>query len=381
MVLALAAFALKVSAQFSRVWAFSWFLSAGLLTIGLRLQAAYALRRLARAGRIGRTIAVYGAGLQGARLIGRIDALNEPWNRIAGVFDDRLQRTGPVVGPYPMLGNLQSLVAWSRANLPDEILIALPWAAEERIHSILRTLAVLPANVRLSPEFVCSEFLNGRTSYQFGVPMLSAFEKPLTGWGAVWKRAFDLAASAVLLVTLSPLLLLVAVLIKLESEGPVLFKQRRYGFNNELIGVLKFRTMSATATDPLGDRLTERKDPRITQVGVVLRRFSIDELPQLLNVLLGEMSVVGPRPHAIRTTAGGRQCDEVVGQYAIRHKVKPGITGWAQVNGWRGTMEDEEQLIRRVEHDLHYINNWSPMLDLKIIVRTAWVVATGRNSY
>jgi lipopolysaccharide/colanic/teichoic acid biosynthesis glycosyltransferase len=139
--------------------------------------------------------------------------------------------------------------------------------------------------------------------------------------------------------------------------------------------------MRQHAADKLGTRLTERDDPRVTRVGRVLRRLSIDELPQLLNVFKGEMSLVGPRPHAVRTTAGGRQCDEVVDQYAIRHKVKPGITGWAQVNGLRGTMETEEHLVKRLEHDLHYINNWTPLLDLKILAITAWVVLSGRNSY
>jgi lipopolysaccharide/colanic/teichoic acid biosynthesis glycosyltransferase len=161
----------------------------------------------------------------------------------------------------------------------------------------------------------------------------------------------------------------------------VLFRQRRYGFNYELIEVFKFRTMRQSEADPLGDRLTERHDPRVTRVGAILRRTSLDELPQLINVLRGQMSVIGPRPHAVRTTAGGRLCEEVVDHYAVRHKVKPGMTGWAQVNGWRGTMYDEEHLRERVAHDLYYIRNWSPWLDLQILARTAWTVLVGRNSY
>jgi Undecaprenyl-phosphate glucose phosphotransferase len=311
----------------------------------------------------------------------RIERLAEPWNRIIGVFDDRLARTGQSVGGYPVLGNLADLVEWGRRDRPDEIIVALPWGAEERLVTVLQALAVLPSNVRLCSEFQRMDLIHGRANNQFGVPMLSAFEKPVDGWGRIYKRIFDVFLAFVATVVSLPLMALIAVAIRLESPGPILFRQKRYGFNNALIEVYKFRTMHAVSSDALGERLTERNDPRVTRVGALLRRLSLDELPQLLNVLSGQMSVVGPRPHAIRTTAGGRQCDEVLDQYAIRHKVKPGITGWAQVCGWRGTMEDEDHLIQRVEHDLFYINNWSPLLDIRILFRTVWVVITGRNSF
>jgi Undecaprenyl-phosphate glucose phosphotransferase len=381
MLLIATAFALKIAHHFSRLWSFSALLTSTVLVVTGRVLLAFALRRLAAAGRIGRRIVVYGANEQARRLVARIDSLNEPWNHIAGVFDDRATRREGAVGGYPVLGNLGDLIAWARQHQSDEILIALPWGAEERLLRIMRTLAVLPANVRLCPEFFHEELIHGRTSYQYGMPMLSTFEKPIAGWGSIWKRVFDLLIAVIVLLPAMPLLLLIAVWIRLESPGPVLFRQKRYGFNHELVEVFKFRTMHQTESDPMGDRLTERHDPRVTRLGAILRRLSLDELPQLINVLRGEMSVIGPRPHAIRTTAGGKLCEDVIDHYAVRHKVKPGMTGWAQVNGWRGTMYDEQHLRERVAHDLYYIRHWSPMLDVRILMLTVWTVLVGRNSY
>lgn len=381
MALVVLGFAMKVLVGFSRAWALSWLISTVVLLLGFRFLVAASMRRLAEAGRIGRRIVVYGAGPQAEKLIQRIHALNEPWNRIVGVFDDRRTRIQQIVGGYPVVGNLTDLLNQGHRERPDEVLIALPWGAEDRIFQILRRLAVLPANVRLSPEFQSMDRIHGRTNSQFGLPMLSAFEKPVEGWGHIWKRLFDFGLAGMVAICAAPLMLMIALLIRLESPGPVLFRQPRFGFNNKLIEVYKFRTMRSDAADTLGQHLTERGDVRVTRVGAFLRRSSIDELPQLLNVLRGEMSLVGPRPHAIRTTAGGKQCDEVVDQYAVRHKVKPGITGWAQVNGWRGTMETEDHLVKRLEHDLYYINNWSPLFDLKILIMTIWSVLHGRNSF
>jgi Undecaprenyl-phosphate glucose phosphotransferase len=374
-------FALKVLVDFSRAWALMWLLTSIGLVLGFRFLVSTSMRRLAKAGRIGRRIMVYGAGPQGEKLVRRIDALDEPWNRIVGVFDDRDTRIQDTVAGYPVIGNLSDLLNRGHRERPDEVLVALPWGAEDRILQVLRRLAVLPANVRLAPEFQSMDQIQGRTNSQFGLPMLNAFEKPVDGWGRIWKRLFDFGLATMVVIIAGPLMLLIALVIRLESPGPVLFRQPRFGFNNKLIEVYKFRTMRTQSSDTLGEQLTERGDVRVTRVGAFLRRSSLDELPQLLNVLRSEMSLVGPRPHAIRTTAGGRQCDEVVDQYAVRHKVKPGITGWAQVNGWRGTMETEEHLVKRLEHDLYYINNWSPLLDIRILAMTVWSVLNGRNSY
>jgi exopolysaccharide biosynthesis polyprenyl glycosylphosphotransferase len=176
-------------------------------------------------------------------------------------------------------------------------------------------------------------------------------------------------------------MLAIALAIKLDSPGPVFFRQKRYGFNNQLIEVLKFRTMYHSARDEKAERLTSRNDPRVTRLGAFLRRTSLDELPQFLNVLRGDMSIVGPRPHALAAKAGGLLYQEAVREYAARHRVKPGITGWAQINGWRGETETLEQIKKRVEHDLAYIENWSLLLDLKIIFRTVFTGFTGQRAY
>jgi polysaccharide biosynthesis protein PslA len=366
-------------------FSFSWGLMSIAVTVGAlvfcRALVASFVRSLARTGRLGRRILIYGATDQARRLIERIERLEEPWNHIIGVFDDRISRVERTLGRYPVMGDLEDLIAWGRENRLDEVLVALPWSAEARLLEITRLLGVLPANVRLCPELLHDELLHGRASHHFGLPMWNAFEKPLTGWDAIGKRAFDMAFSGVVLLAAMPLFLLLALAIKLESRGPVLFKQKRYGFNDEVIDVYKFRSMRQELADPDARQLTKRDDPRVTRIGKFIRRTSLDELPQLINVMRGEMSVVGPRPHALRTTAGGRMCEEVVDRYSRRHRVRPGLTGWAQVNGYRGTMQDEEHLRKRIEHDLYYINNWSPWLDLKILALTLVCVINGRNSY
>jgi len=235
--------------------------------------------------------------------------------------------------------------------------------------------------VRLGPGPVPTAYPASRLSLQYGLPMLSVMEKPLAGGDAMLKALFDKVVGSLLLVVLAPFLVLTAAAIKLDTPGPVFFVQQRYGFNNQRIGVWKFRTMHVAQQDDHADQLTTSNDPRVTRVGALLRRFSIDELPQLFNVLLGEMSLVGPRPHALHAKAAGKLYEHAVARYAARHKVKPGITGWAQVNGWRGETDTEEKILKRVEHDLHYIENWSLLFDIKILGLTPLVVLSGRNSY
>lgn len=374
-------FILKISAEYSRLWAFSWLAVGMVAVVANRFAVAYLVRRWAARGHIRRRIVIYGGERQGERLIRHIEKLDEPWNQIVGVFDDRQSRIGEAVCGYPVLGRLDDLVGWCRHNPADEILLALPWSADLRLLEITRELAALPVNIRLSPEMAGARLAQQRTSHQFGIPMLNLMEKPMSGWGAVIKRILDLVLGSIFTLLCLPLLLMAALAIKLESTGPVFFRQQRYGFNHQLIEVFKFRTMYVDRQDTHAEQLTQRNDPRVTRVGAWLRRFSIDELPQLLNVLRGDMSVVGPRPHALRAKAAGKLYEDVVDEYAVRHKVKPGITGWAQVNGWRGSTDREEDIIGRVEHDLYYIDNWSVLFDLNIILRTTWVVLQGENSF
>ena len=381
LVLMISAFALKLSDKYSRVWAFAWlFASAFLLPAG-RHAVALVVRRWAARGHLSRNILVYGGGERTDKLIEHIQRQSEPWNRVVGVFDDRLARIGNTVAGVPVLGNLGDLIRYGQTHRSDDILVTLPWGAQERIMGIVRQLTALPVNVRLTPEFAVVDLHQRRISHQFGLPMLNVLEKPISGWGVLTKWLLDLTLGAFFVVLGAPLMALIALCIKLDSPGPVLFRQYRYGFNQQLIGVFKFRTMHANMTDHDADRLTQRQDPRVTRVGAILRRFGLDELPQLFNVLAGQMSIVGPRPHATQAKAGGKLYQDVVDQYAVRHKVRPGITGWAQIHGWRGNTDTEEALVRRVEHDLYYIDNWSVLLDLRIVLRTFWVVIEGENGY
>jgi Undecaprenyl-phosphate glucose phosphotransferase len=374
-------FALKVSADFSRVWSFAWIATSIAVLWGSRFAVRAIVRKAAAAGKLSRNIVIYGGDMRGEKLIEHIQGLNEPWNRIVGVFDDRINRLASHVAGYPIMGNLADLLEYGRKNRSDEILIALPWNSQQRILEIVRILTALPSNVRLSSEFLGRDMLHQSVSYRFGVPMLNILEKPVTGWGGLSKHVLDYTLGTLFVLAAAPIMLIAAICIKLESKGPVFFKQKRYGFNNQLIEVYKFRTMYTDMTDADAVQLTTRDDPRVTRVGAFLRKTSLDELPQLLNVLKGEMSVVGPRPHAMQAKAAGRLYEDVVAGYAIRHKVKPGITGWAQVSGWRGNTDTERDIEGRLEHDFYYIENWSVMFDLYIILRTAKVVIYDDNAY
>jgi exopolysaccharide biosynthesis polyprenyl glycosylphosphotransferase len=219
-------------------------------------------------------------------------------------------------------------------------------------------------------------------SYIGSVPVLDLFDKPIADWDLVLKWIFDKVCGWLLLILLSPLMLLTALAIKLDSKGPVLFRQRRFGFNNELVEVLKFRSMYVDQSDQGAAKLVTQDDPRVTRVGRFIRKTSIDELPQLLNVvLLGNLSLVGPRPHALQAKAADRFYDQVVDGYFARHRVKPGITGWAQIHGWRGETDTQEKIQKRVEHDLHYIENWSLLLDFLILLRTPLSLLNAKNAY
>lgn len=258
-----------------------------------------------------------------------------------------------------------------------EEVVILPSLHDNRewIHDAVRSLEVLPVRVSLAIPRPALD------SNQPGYVYAALIDQPLSASEQAVKRVFDAATSLVLLVFLAPLMLLTAALIRLESKGPVFFKQQRYGFGKKIIEVYKFRSMYHDMSDQMADRLTERDDPRVTRVGAFIRRFSIDELPQLFNVLRGEMSMVGPRPNPLNAKAGGELYDRVVDNFYTRYRVLPGITGWAQINGLRGNTDTKEKLIRRVEYDLHYIQNWSFWLDLKIVLLTPLASLEGENAF
>jgi Undecaprenyl-phosphate glucose phosphotransferase len=379
--LATIAFALKISEEYSRVWGFSWFLASAALVCTLRYGTHGLVHRLARRGYLTRMAVIVGAGKQGERLARTLKQTAGPWLRVVGFFDDRAGRVAGSVEGYPMLGGLDDLIALGRRRRFDDILVSLPWSAEERIHDVVQRLKVLPASVRLAPDLAGFGYAHAQHADYGGLDVLTMIHNPLGGRRHLLKVTEDRVLSGLLLVALLPVLLAIAVCIKLDSPGPVFFRQRRYGFNNRVIKVFKFRTMYVDQQDANAERLTSRGDPRVTRVGAVLRRRSLDELPQLINVLRGEMSLVGPRPHALKASVSGELYDRIVADYAERHKMKPGLTGWAQVNGWRGDTDTREKLEKRVEHDLHYIQHWSLWLDLWILLRTLRVLVRDENAY
>ncbi|HYM02044.1 MAG TPA: undecaprenyl-phosphate glucose phosphotransferase [Stellaceae bacterium] len=357
-----------------REWLELWFVG----TTGLILLSRYALwvslRRWRRRGRMQRKVAVLGAGQIGQRLIQNLLSAPEAALRIAGVYDDRRNRPGTRLPKsclgHPIRGTVDDLVQDIRAGEIDCVFVALPLSAEWRLAEIMNKLCLVSVDVRLCADNFGFRIGKCDVGHVSGLTVLNVCNKPLDHWRAVAKAIEDKVFAAVFLALAAPLIATVAVLVKLDSPGPVFFRQKRRGLNNELIEVLKFRTLYDHASDPNAERLSGNDDPRVTRVGAILRRTMIDELPQFINVLRGDMSIVGPRPHALAAKAGGVLYPEAVRYYDARHRVKPGITGWAQVNGWRGETRTVEEIRQRVEHDLYYIHHWSIPFDLEIIGRT-----------
>ena len=241
---------------------------------------------------------------------------------------------------------------------------------------------MLPVDIRLSAHTNQLRFRPRSYSYIGSVPVLDVFDRPIADWDVVMKSLFDRVIGALALIALSPVMLLTALAIQLDSRGPVLFRQKRYGFNNELIEVFKFRSMYVEQSDATAAKLVTKGDPRVTRVGRFIRKTSLDELPQLFNVVFkGNLSLVGPRPHAVHAKAVDRLYDEAVDGYFARHRVKPGITGWAQIKGWRGETDTPEKIQKRVEHDLAYIENWSIFFDLYILAITPFALTQTENAY
>jgi len=333
----------------------------------------------AKSGHIRCSIAIVGAGKEGARVIEALEARKDPGSSVIGIFDERVTGRSDEL-ELNAQGTISDLIDYARHSRVDEILVALPWGAEDRLLLILNKLKVIPANIRLAPDVIGHHFLDRGFDRMANLPVYNIYKKPISEWEALMKRAEDIILSITALILLSPVMLATAIAVRLSGTGPVLFRQNRYGYNNLLIGVYKFRSMHHAMRDENATKLTVQDDPRITRVGKFIRKTSLDELPQLFNVLLGNMSMVGPRPHATQAKAAGKLYQEVVSGYVLRHKIKPGITGWAQVMGWRGETDTEEKIVKRVECDLYYIENWSIFLDIEILFRTALVV-TGGNVF
>lgn len=369
-------FALKLTENYSRLVLFSWFITTPVVLLTVQ----WRVRRRLLAPRLKdnlRSAVIVGANTLGIRLAKRIS--NNPYlsMSIHGFFDDRSSDRLSTDSGFPTLGELRELPHYVKQHRINSIYIALPMAMQPRIMRLLDALRDTTASIYFVPDMFVFDLAQARFGEVSGMPVIAVSETPFTGVNAVIKRSTDLVLSLLFLFLLSPLMLAIAIGIKFSSPGPVLFRQYRYGLDGEEIIVRKFRTMNVLEN---GDQVKQatRNDQRITAFGRFLRKTSLDELPQLFNVALGNMSLVGPRPHAV---AHNEMYRNLIKGYMIRHKVKPGITGLAQVHGLRGETEVLDKMRKRVHYDLNYLRNWSLGLDLWVILRTAIIIFRDKNAY
>jgi putative colanic acid biosynthesis UDP-glucose lipid carrier transferase len=372
------AFMSKTSASFSRRVMMTWFVLAPFGLVMARMIVRMVLRELRRTGRNIRTLAVIGANAQAVRLIEK--SQGAPWMGMLpiGIYDDVGGEPAPDATRTYLKGSVADLIQKARLGQVDYIYIALSMQQENRIMELANAFADTTASVYVIPDMFISGLLHARWTNFHGMPAIRIYETPFMGVDGMIKRLEDLLLGLLfMMITIVPMVV-IAMAIKLTSPGPVIFKQRRYGLNGELVHVWKFRSMSVCEDGNNHFQQARKGDARITPLGAFMRKTSLDELPQFINVLQGTMSVVGPRPHPI---ALNEQYRRLIHGYMLRHKVKPGITGWAQANGWRGETDTLEKMQKRVEFDLEYIQNWSLWLDFKIIWKTILGGFRGKNAY
>jgi polysaccharide biosynthesis protein PslA len=374
-------FLLKIGQNYSRLWFMLWAALSLFLILGGRALFQIPLHSLQRRGYFDRRVAIVGAGMQGERLSLHLKQNADANLRVVGIYDDRTENVERLQNGMTIRGTTNDLLNHIRRNQIDQVVIALPWSAEDRINFLIRRFALTPVSIRLAPDLAGFSYQERHYSLVAGLPVLNLFDRPISGFDQFVKAIEDRTLALLGLIALAPIMLLCAIAIKLDSRGPIFFRQKRVGFNDAMVKIWKFRSMFTDLCEQDNVRQASRNDPRITRVGAFLRRTSLDELPQLFNVLMGEMSIVGPRPHAPSTRAGEREFHMIVDHYGSRHRVKPGLTGWAQVNGWRGETDTEIKLIKRLEHDLHYIENWSLMFDIQIIFRTVGILINQKNAF
>ncbi len=379
--LAVFGYVTKTSDIFSRRVVLTWFGLVPLALVVLRLQVYIGLRWLRDSGMNSRTAVIAGAGDLGLRLAQNVADTGWLGMRLQGFFDDALFGQEIELSPgsqkYPVHGNLDDMVDYIKAHQIDMVYLALPLRAENRIREVIENLKDTTASVYYAPDIFTFTLMQACFTELRGIPLISICETPFLGINGWLKRLEDIFLACIILILVSPLLLLISLGVKLSSPGPIIFKQRRYGLNGHEILVYKFRTMTVCEDGPNIPQ-ARRNDCRVTRIGNFLRRTSLDELPQFYNVLIGTMSIVGPRPHAVVHNEYYRQ--RIPG-YMLRHKVRPGITGWAQINGWRGETETLDKMEKRVEFDLEYLRQWSLWFDLKIIWLTIYRGFTGLQAY
>jgi putative colanic acid biosynthesis UDP-glucose lipid carrier transferase len=352
-----------------------WFAPAAQLAVhwGLRRAAPH----LARLQGPPLRAVVVGMNEQGCSLADRLAGARDAGIELVGFFDDRVRDRHRDHGRHRLLGRLTEIPAYVKANRVQLIYLSLPMASQPRIKELLDALKDTTASVYFVPDMFVTDLIQGRSDSVCGLPVISVCETPFRGAAGVMKRASDLVLATLILVLMSPLMILIALAVKLHSPGPVIFRQRRHGLDGQEIVIYKFRSMSVVE-DGSNIAQARKNDTRITRLGMLLRRTSMDELPQFINVLQGRMSVVGPRPHAV---AHNDQYRRLIKSYMVRHKVRPGVTGWAQVNGFRGETESLEKMEGRIRCDLDYLRNWSLRLDLYIILKTIRLVFKDTAAY
>lgn len=381
-VMAVGVFLFKASDHVSRVWLVTWFAGGAVLLVLFRMSLRAAVQQWTREGKLKRRTVIVGGGPGAEELIESIrnGAANDI--RLFGLFDDREDDRSPeAVAGVPKLGRVTDLIEFARQTRVDLVIVSMPLSAEKRLLEMLKQLWVLPVDIRLSAHMSKLRFTSKAYSYVGEVPVFDIADRPISDWNLVFKWLFDKLVALTAIIVFSPIMIATAIAIKLESKGPIIFRQKRHGFNNELIEVYKFRSMYTDMSDAAASKLVTKDDPRVTKVGRIIRKASIDELPQFFNVLKGELSVVGPRPHALQAKAANKLYYEAVDGYFARHKVKPGVTGWAQINGWRGETDTIDKIMQRVHHDLYYIENWSILLDLYILFMTPFSLLKSENAY
>jgi putative colanic acid biosynthesis UDP-glucose lipid carrier transferase len=351
-----------------------WFVIVSIGFIISRLIIRLAIGYLRNLGFNTRNVAIMGAVPVGIRLAETLRDAHWMGFRVLGIYDDNVMPDGSGINKC---GDLKKMIADAKEGKIDRVYIALPMSQEKLIKEVVAELSDSTCSVMLIPDIFTFNLLHSRSEEINGVPVVSLFDTPMSGVNKVIKRLEDIILSILILAFISPVLILISIFVKLSSPGPVIFKQKRYGIDGKGIAVWKFRSMVVMEND---DKVVQAKkgDARVTTLGGFLRRTSLDELPQFINVLKGDMSIVGPRPHAV---VHNEQYRKMISGYMLRHKMKPGITGWAQINGWRGETDTLEKMEKRVEFDLEYIHNWTLWFDIKIIFMTIFKGFVNKSAY
>jgi polysaccharide biosynthesis protein PslA len=376
-------FLLGMAGEFSRGLSLIYMLVSAVFLFISRVMVRQFISYLMKQGTIGQRVAIYGADRDTtARVLHLLEMENLPHLRIIGFADsrDRVDDRSAIAG-VESIGGIADLVEYAQNGRLDQVIIALPKVTQQRLDSIIEQLSVAAIDICCIPREILELDTKGQMNFLGSMPVFSIWQRPMRDFDSIGKGFQDRFLALIGLILLSPLLLLTAIAIKLESKGDIIFVQKRFGFNNLEIGIYKFRSMYTDLQDATGEARTLKNDHRVTRVGRIIRRLSIDELPQLFNVLRGEMSLVGPRPHATQMRVEDKYYFDAVKGYSARHRVKPGITGLAQVRGLRGEIATIERAKKRVEYDTYYIDHWSPLLDIRIILETLLIVVWDRNAY